>query len=575
MKPTLILILIAHLTHYSARGQQSNNINEMLSKAETHIKSGNDSAGIILESLANWRDLKSPKEEYQYLNLYARWHQQRGHYDSALSSYLMAEEICIQHDLLIEQARLYDQIAYSYQRLRDESQVKEYALKSINFKKNNGLDSLLADSYYMLGNHYWYDSQFEKAKEYYQISLTYAQVYQPISIGKNYLVLANAHGVLGDLDSARHYYKKSTESYEGYSNSSGIMYAYLSYSRFLIKNALSAEAEVVLESATNQLGESNDDELKRTYYSTLSELHAHLKNYDKAYEAKSRQLEMVAENFKKERSAAIREIEERYKRDKKVLASQNQRNISLATGLILFIALILGSVIYSQKLKTKRLELASLEQEKKVVEAAAVVEGQEIEQKRIAKDLHDGLGVQLTGVRLRLNKFEKMARESGVEQELTDVADQIDEACHEVRKIAHNMMPGVLIKLGLKEALEDLLDQIQTAFDIEMDRHFTQTEFDLTETQEITLYRVCQELLNNSLRHSEATKIQFSMSENSEHEETILIEYKDNGKGFDNSTESNGIGTKSIRSRMAFLNASIDLKTSPGEGVYYLLKIPV
>ena len=152
--------------------------------------------------------------------------------------------------------------------------------------------------------------------------------------------------------------------------------------------------------------------------------------------------------------------------------------------------------------------------------------------------------------------------------------DVLEKASSDVRRISHNMMPGVLMKLGLLEALRDLLDEINDGGLIEAELEVTGEERDLEENTEIVLYRVFQELINNTLKHAEASNISMVINFTSDQ---LYIQYADNGKGF-NLKESDAkpsMGLQSIESRIDFLGGELQLETEESKGVMYSIFIPL
>lgn len=200
----------------------------------------------------------------------------------------------------------------------------------------------------------------------------------------------------------------------------------------------------------------------------------------------------------------------------------------------------------------------------------AIIETEERERKRIAEELHDGLGQLLSTARLNISGVESPLPEKDAQLWKNSLA-LLDEACSEVRSISHNMMPGALIRSGLIEAVNDLANKIsdsgkiQVAFNTELEQRFP-------ETVEIAVYRIVQEILNNMIRHSGADKITIDMEIVNER---LQLQIADNGRSFDVSTiaSSEGIGWKNIYSRVEILNGEIDVKSEKGKGTSVFLSV--
>jgi signal transduction histidine kinase len=150
----------------------------------------------------------------------------------------------------------------------------------------------------------------------------------------------------------------------------------------------------------------------------------------------------------------------------------------------------------------------------------------------------------------------------------------LEQASGDVRKISHNMMPGLLTRLGFYEAVEDLFEHVDDTGKLGAICEINGDRTRLAENREIMLYRIIQEMVNNTMKHAEALNLKLQVN--------ILpgmldIIYTDDGKGFDfeKKLESGSLGLKSIQSRVDFLNGKLFIETKPGEGVKYTLQIPV
>lgn len=202
----------------------------------------------------------------------------------------------------------------------------------------------------------------------------------------------------------------------------------------------------------------------------------------------------------------------------------------------------------------------------------AVIEATEKERKRVAEDLHDGLGQLLSTAKLNLTAIEPPPNTE--EHRSIDISlSLLDEACQEVRHISHNMMPGTLIQLGLVSAIKEQARKINESGKLLVTVEVTGFEQRMPESREIAMYRVMQELLNNAIRYSGATDIGIKMEQLAD---GYLFRIKDNGKGFDPKLleRSKGIGWRNIRSRVDLLQGNIDLKTAPGKGTVLNIWVP-
>ena len=226
-------------------------------------------------------------------------------------------------------------------------------------------------------------------------------------------------------------------------------------------------------------------------------------------------------------------------------------------------------LIFNQKNQLHEQHIVHLEKENKILAMSSMIEGQESERKRIAQDLHDGLGGLLATIKVKFNIIQKELRELESMDVYQRTSMMIDDACTEVRKIAHNMMPDSLTKLGLVEAVRDI-SEYTSDINIKVINLGTHR---MTETQDIMIYRIIQEFINNTRKHAHAEQIIVQFSSDDHHS---IIYIEDDGCGFDvNSTSApKGLGLKSIESRIKYLGGTHELDSALGVGTTLQIMIP-
>lgn len=232
--------------------------------------------------------------------------------------------------------------------------------------------------------------------------------------------------------------------------------------------------------------------------------------------------------------------------------------------------------IYRSRRKLQEQRIRDLETEKQLLATQSLLKGQEDERSRLAKDLHDGLGGLLSGVKLQLGAMKGNLILSSENAIAFDRAlNKLDESIGEMRRVAHNMMPEALLNLGLQQAISDYCDHLSRnqQFSINCEMHGLEKRMD--STVEVVLYRIVQELLHNAVRHANATSILVQVMRQADG--TVAITVEDNGRGFDSSkidtVKSSGL--QNIYSRVKYLNGTMDIKSAPGKGtsVYVECKI--
>ncbi len=215
------------------------------------------------------------------------------------------------------------------------------------------------------------------------------------------------------------------------------------------------------------------------------------------------------------------------------------------------------------------------EQESASIEA--MVQGQEEERQRIAKDLHDSLGSMLSTVKLHFDALQAKLDylETGDLQDYENSKGLLDNAVVELRRISHDMVSGKLVKFGIVHALEELAGSLPpgpNSPNVMLD--VSSYESDLSGTQEVAIYRILQELLQNSLKHGKPENITIQLSS---HEDEVIIMYEEDGKGFDvQEVESAaGIGWKNMRERAETLKFNLSVDSMPGRGMTAIIEVPI
>ena len=202
-----------------------------------------------------------------------------------------------------------------------------------------------------------------------------------------------------------------------------------------------------------------------------------------------------------------------------------------------------------------------------------MVNGQEAERSRIASDLHDSLGGMLSTLKLQYDSLQIDHEDLTEDKSYNKIMSLIDEACKDVRDIARNLKPTALEKLGLTAALKDLINRYSSNGTLDISLHTNNVDGKLNEESKLHVYRIIQELLNNALKHANASEI--AVQVNSTQEE-LMIMVEDNGKGFVRQNVEKGLGLGNLESRVNVLKGEmmIDSTISKGTSVMVIIPIP-
>lgn len=238
---------------------------------------------------------------------------------------------------------------------------------------------------------------------------------------------------------------------------------------------------------------------------------------------------------------------------------------------ITFIAIIVFFVIlillYQKKEKQRQQEIFQ-----------SVIDTEEKERIRIARDLHDSLGASLSAIKMKSNRLKDTAQAKATELYplSADIYQLLDDACKEVRSISHNLLPASLLNQGLIPALQNFQQQLSSSTGRQIHFHLMgNAGITPNQTRDLMIYRIVQELINNALKHSEAESISIQLI-NNQQKLTIMVE--DDGVGFDSGTmteKSTGIGLSNIYSRVAFLKGTMEIESQPNQGSSFVIHIPL
>ncbi|MBE7174806.1 MAG: tetratricopeptide repeat protein [Mucilaginibacter polytrichastri] len=266
------------------------------------------------------------------------------------------------------------------------------------------------------------------------------------------------------------------------------------------------------------------------------------------------------------------------------LSARNNRLIAVFTAIAAVFLLTVAVMLYKLYGNSKKLaqqkelnhqkELESIAQRRQMDITNAMWQGEERERKRVARDLHDGLGGMLAGVKINLSGVATAQTTKGEDMNLYRIIAQLDDSVTELRRIARNMMPESLLNFGLETALKDLCESI-TGQMIRVKFQALDISTTIPQQIQIVIYRIVQELLGNAIKHAEASVILVQCSQN---DSVFFITVEDDGKGFDPSVrkESAGIGLDNIRNRVEYLKGKMDIISAPnGQGTTVNIEVYV
>ncbi len=205
----------------------------------------------------------------------------------------------------------------------------------------------------------------------------------------------------------------------------------------------------------------------------------------------------------------------------------------------------------------------------------AMMEGQELERKRLSKEIHDGLAPTLSTIKINLETLQAEQGRPDLNSKYEKLYDLIDTATSDMRSISHALMPKALTDFGLVAALQNLCVRVDDKYPVKIEFFYSDRSKErLDPVIELGMYRIGQELLNNAIKYARASKINVQLIE---HAETVVLMVEDNGMGFnvDILETSDGIGLKNVETRTTALKGALIIDTQPNRGTLISVEVPL
>jgi signal transduction histidine kinase len=242
-------------------------------------------------------------------------------------------------------------------------------------------------------------------------------------------------------------------------------------------------------------------------------------------------------------------------------------------GVLISVMIIVGVILIRELFYSlKRADTERLRSEKRVINA--IINTEENERKRFAKDLHDGLGPILSTVKMSLSALTDRIKDPSGLVILNNTNHLVNEAISTIKDISNNLSPHVLSNFGLASAISAFTTKINQTKAVEIDFKSNMEAQRLDNDKEVVVYRAVCELINNSVLHSGASRIEIELNK---HEKFVTLQFYDNGRGFDTSSltreDTKGMGLSNIETRVRTVEGVFILESTPGKGTSALIKL--
>ena len=475
-------------------------------------------------------------------------------------------------------SRSYDVLQLLYFNLENYDKAIAYGEAGVKGLRKLDDPAWLGAALSNLGMSYSEKGDYEKAKEVWMEALSISKKLGDLEMeGTQMLNLGDLYMNTGDHAVLNQYFGKALELYTKLDGAEGIA---ISLRGLAIYEFYKKDFEKAKNYANRSLEVINQNNLlyqKRKTLETLSRIHIALHDLATGQQY-MKEASAITDSINNERIRrnAI-EFETKYETAKKdaqikfqqaAIKQKNTLNyflISAAAALFIISLLAYRNYRHKQHLQLQRIN--ELETEKYLSATEAVLKGEEQERTRLAKDLHDGLGGMLSGIKYSLNTMKGnliMTPENA--QAFERSMDMLDSSIHEMRRVAHNMMPEALVKFGLDVALKDFCSGITHSGALKVKYQSLNMEnLEIDQTTSITLYRIVQELIHNTIKHASAKN---AIVQISTIDDRLHLEVEDDGIGFNTDIldRAKGIGWRNIQNRIEFLKGKWDIHSEIGKG---------
>jgi len=504
-----------------------------------------------LKALSIYEKMGNKRYEAYTLNNIATVYDNLRNYDKLIETANRSYKIAIEINDKNGIAMALHYIAAAYKEKKDYKMAIETGKKEIQIFRETGDSNSLCSSLNNVGFFYRHINNDNMALLYYTEAITIAEKVKDLnSAALDYNNIGDIYLAAKKYEQAEQYLKKGEQ--------------------LAIQQSLPDTRMVISTSLGNLYLETGRNKEAQNYYKLAMRLQDSIFSKETAKQLYDMQVKY--ETNKKEEENALLQKDNELKTIQ--LSKSRLTQLFLFGGILLSIALFY--LLYNRnKLKQKQSMDAELINQQEL-RSRAIIEAEEKERTRIAKELHDGIGQQLSAAKLNVSGLQASLHTNNNEEKimLQNAIDFIDESVKEVRLVSHSMMPNALVKSGLVSAIKEFVTKINSSGALKINLEIVGLSDRLEQTVETVLFRVLQELLNNIIKHAKSTEVSIQVIKH-EKELTVLIE--DNGAGFDVDkalNNENGIGLKNIQSRVAFLNGQVFFDSHLGKGTTVTVEIP-
>ena len=449
--------------------------------------------------------------------------------------------------MLSSMGTLLNNIGGNYSFLNEYDTAIHYLHESLNVNIQNNNKRELARTYTTLGSVYSSINQDRKSLEYLKMALKFREeLGDKIELVETKIALGFTYGKTNQINKSNYYFDEALTLAMEIENIDLISQTYSAISDYY--SLVNKHEQALLN--YRLFIKFKDSILKINNFKNIQELQT-------KYETKKKDNEIASQRL---------QLQEQ---ENDILKKKNQYNLALGGGGFLLLGSLGLWLFYRQRQKIKNNEIVALQSQQEVVKLEALIDGEEKERNRLAQDLHDGINGDLAVIKYKISSIEpdKFSKKEKIFYD--DAISMLDNAVEQVRRISHNLAPPSLHNFDLIEAIQQFCSKQNASNSLNISFQYFGNRLVLKKEIETAIYRIIQELLNNIMKHANATEALVQLNN---HGNKLIITVEDNGEGFDTNSPKNGIGLQNIKSRVNFLKANLDINSSK-KGTTFCIEI--
>ena len=506
----------------------------------------------------------------------------KGNYDSAASYYYKALELLKRTGTPATVAAALNNLGRLYRKTRDLGRSLQMYDEALGIYQKIGDESGMATILNESGVVYEYKGDYNEAVNRYKSSLAIREkMKDTVGIAYSLNFIGGAYTLQKKFTEAENYLVQSLALREKLKDSFTIALSHSDLG-YMYKEENSLEKAIEQYSLSNAIAEKmRFADLMLSNYKELAVISERKGDFALSLVYYKKQTRLKDSIYSGEKMKQIEQLNAKYQTEKKeqqlkLQQAEITKKNYLLWGLIAATLLMsfAGFNFYRKRQALNKLQLQAEVMKQQDIATKAIINAEENERKRIAADLHDGVGQMMSAAKMNLSAFENEISFKDETQKVyfDKLIGLVDESCREIRSVSHQMMPNALLKSGLASAVKEFIDKIDTKV-IKVNLYTEGLNERLDGNIETVLYRVIQECVNNVIKHAGADKLDISLIKDTD---GIAATVEDNGKGFDTNDKLKfeGIGLKNITSRIEFLKGSVDFDSSPGKGTLIAIHVP-